>query len=252
MGWRVMAASAIGSSHLERGQPCQDAFASACVGSVVVAAVCDGAGSASHSDVGAQHVASNVVASIARHPQLAGDPAEIAVDVVRSIVETAIIEAREQLAVIAASQRLALSDHACTLVGVLADARGGWFFHVGDGVAACEFGQAEGPAAVSLPANGEYANETWFVTGSNWRQQLRLMRFEGDVQALVLMSDGVQPFAMTRDGEALFQPFIAPVLRYLRGVEVEHGSQALHATLADPRTDQITGDDKTLLIAFPV
>jgi len=80
---------------------------------------------------------------------------------------------------------------------------------------------------------------------------LRLTRFEGPVQALVLMSDGVQPFAMTRRGDTLFQPFFAPVLRYLSAVDDVHGSQALQATLSDPRTDGITGDDKTLLIALP-
>jgi len=34
-------------------------------------------------------------------------------------------------------------------------------------------------------------------------------------------------------------------------VDDVHGSQALQATLSDPRTDGITGDDKTLLIALP-
>lgn len=251
MGWRVVAASATGRSHLDRHQPCQDAFASTCVDAVLVAAVCDGAGSASHSDAGAQLVASQVVAALAAHPQFARAPAELGVESVRRLVEDAILQAREQLAVTAAARRLRLADFACTLVGAMADARGGWLFHVGDGVAVCEFSDAALPSAVSQPANGEYANETWFVTGGNWRDQVRLTRFEGPVQALVLMSDGAQPFAMSREGTTLFQPFFAPVLRYLRGVDAEHGSQALGATLADPRTDHITGDDKTLLIALP-
>lgn len=246
-----MAASATGRSHLDRGQPCQDAFASAYVGGVLIAAVCDGAGSASHSDTGAKLVSSSVVAAIAADRQLGSNPAGLEVDALRVIIEAAIVAAREQLTGIAGAQQLTLADHACTLVGVVADARGGWFFHVGDGVAACEFAPPQ-TAAVSLPANGEYANETWFVTGGNWREQLRLTRFEGRSQAIVLMSDGVQPFAMTRDGSGLFQPFIAPVLRYLGGVDAEHGSQALQATLADPRTDHITGDDKTLLVALPI
>jgi len=250
MRWRVMAASATGRSHLDRGQPCQDAHASSCVGGVLVAAVCDGAGSASHSDAGAGLVSSAVVAAVAAHRQLGSHPAGLEVDAVRTIIEAALVAAREQLAAMAAARQLTLADHACTLVGVVADARGGWFFHVGDGVAVCEFAPPQ-PAAVSLPANGEYANETWFVTGGNWREQLRLTRFAGSVQAIVLMSDGVQPFAMTRDGSGLFQPFIAPVLRYLGGVDATHGSQALQATLADPRTDHITGDDKTLLVALP-
>ncbi|MGE8226558.1 MAG: PP2C family serine/threonine-protein phosphatase [Stenotrophomonas sp.] len=251
MGWRVMAASATGRSHLDRGQPCQDAYASASAGRVLVAAVCDGAGSASHSDTGAKTASAAVVAAVAAHRLLGGEPSALAVEAVRQIIEAAIIDAREQLGSVAAAKQLTLADHACTLVGVVADANGGWFFHVGDGVAACEFAPPQ-PPAVSLPANGEYANETWFVTGGNWREQLRLTRFDGQAQAIVLMSDGVQPFAMTRDGSALFQPFIVPVLRYLGGVDAEHGSQALQATLADPRTDHITGDDKTLLVALPV
>jgi len=250
MGWRVMAASATGRSHLDRGQPCQDAYASASAGRVLVAVVCDGAGSASHSDTGAKTVSAAVVAAVAAHRQLGGEPAALAVETVREIIEAAIVDAREQLGGVAAAKQLTLADHACTLVGVVADANGGWFFHVGDGVAACEFAPPQLPA-VSLPANGEYANETWFVTGGNWREQLRLTRFDGQAQAIVLMSDGVQPFAMTRDGSGLFQPFIAPVLRYLGSVDAEHGSQALQATLADPRTDHITGDDKTLLVALP-
>lgn len=246
-----MAASATGRSHLDRGQPCQDAQASACVGAALVAAVCDGAGSATHSDIGAQHVSRSVVDALAASALLrATAPLALPVEVLRPLVETAIEDARGQLALKAAGQGVRLADHACTLVGVLADARGGWFFHVGDGVAACAF-NGDAADAVSLPANGEYANETWFVTGSNWREQLRLTRFEGDVQAIVLMSDGVQPFAMSRAGNTLFEPFIAPVLRFLGGVDEAHGSAALHATLADPRTDQITGDDKTLLIALP-
>lgn len=251
MGWRVVAASATGRAHLDRNLPCQDAFASTCVGEVLVAAVCDGAGSASHSDAGARLVAAQVVATLAGQPSLQGDPAGLGVEAVRPLVEGAIALAREQLAVAAAAQRIRLVDFACTLVGVIANAEGGWFFHLGDGVAACEFRDETQPNAVSLPANGEYANETWFVTGGNWREQVRLTRFEGQAQAVVLMFDGAQPFAMNREGTQLFQPFFAPVQRYLRGVDVAHGNQALAATLADPRTDHITGDDKTLLIALP-
>ncbi|MBB1634109.1 hypothetical protein A9975_25050 [Cupriavidus sp. UME77] len=55
---------------------------------------------------------------------------------------------------------------------------------------------------IPLPANGEYANETYFE-------------------------------------------------RYLRGVaDIDEGNCALAATLDDPRTHHITGDDKTLLVAL--
>lgn len=249
MAWRIMAASATGSAHRDHGQPCQDAFASACIDGVLVSVVCDGAGSALHGDIGAQQISAGVVARVSRHPALGIDPLALPVKEMRVIVETAIDQARAELALHARHQQSSLSHYACTIVGAIAGAAGGWFFHIGDGVAACAFATGV-PDAVSLPANGEYANETWFVTGQDWRQQLRLSRFSGEVRAVVLMSDGVQPFAMSRAGTALYPPFIAPVLDYLDGVETEVGCAALHATLADPRTDQITGDDKTLLIAM--
>lgn len=41
-----------------------------------------------------------------------------------------------------------------------------------------------------------------------------------------------------------------PVLRYLPQVSEVEGSEAIRATLDDPRTWAITGDDKTLLVAL--
>ncbi|MDR2837990.1 MAG: protein phosphatase 2C domain-containing protein [Azonexus sp.] len=243
----MLAASATGRAHLDGGLPCQDAHAFVQTGQALVAVVCDGAGSAAHSDVGAQQVSRSVATALAAALQTG--PLALSDAALRPVIETTLDNAREQLTLQAARQGLNLSDYACTLVGVVAEPHGGWFFHIGDGVAACVF-QGDLPDAVSLPANGEYANETWFVTSSDWREQLRLDRFEGAVQALVLMSDGVQPFAMARGGDRLFAPFMTPVLRYLADVDDAQGNQALHATLADPRTDAITGDDKTLLIAL--
>ncbi|MFT2153558.1 protein phosphatase 2C domain-containing protein, partial [Klebsiella pneumoniae] len=102
----------------------------------------------------------------------------------------------------------------------------------------------------SLPENGEYANQTWFLTSDDWREHLHISQFSGRATRLVMMTDGVQPFALNRRGDALFSPFIDPVLRYVQQVSEAEGSEALRATLDDPRTWAITGDDKTLLVAL--
>ena len=66
-----------------------------------------------------------------------------------------------------------------------------------------------------------------------------------------MMTDGVQPFALNRAwGMRCSLPFIDPVLRYLQQSSEAEGSEALRATLDDPRTWAITGDDKTLLVAL--
>jgi hypothetical protein len=125
----------------------------------------------------------------------------------------------------------------------------GHFFHVGDGYAVVRPDGTSSGDIVSLPENGEYVNETYFVTGDEWRGHMRSAPFAAHAATVVLMSDGAAPFVMAKGHQALHDPFIVPVLRYLDQVPPAQGSEALAATLADPRTDSITNDDKTLLIA---
>jgi hypothetical protein len=125
----------------------------------------------------------------------------------------------------------------------------GFFFHLGDGLGVAQL--ADGGELISLPANGEYANETYFISGERWREQLRLLAIPQSVHGVVLMSDGCMPFAMSKNNAALYAPFMDAVQGYLRTVDsVDTGNAALASTLADPRTHHITGDDKTLLLAL--
>jgi hypothetical protein len=122
-------------------------------------------------------------------------------------------------------------------------------FHIGDGFGVAEFDGLL--PVISLPENGEYANETYFVTATDWPDRLRFMPLAAAQSGCVaLMSDGAGPFVVNRERTGLFAPFIKPVTQYLSGVSQEEGNQALRDTLADERTYAITGDDKTLLIAL--
>src|SRR6185295_12338925 len=103
---------------------------------------------------------------------------------------------------------------------------------------------------VSSPENGEYANETYFVSGTEWSEHLRITPFASPVLEIALMSDGAAPFVMAKGGASLYRPFVDPVVRFLDSVSEDDGSHGLAATLEDARTYQITGDDKTLLIAL--
>ncbi|MGY0650359.1 PP2C family serine/threonine-protein phosphatase [Luteimonas sp. A537] len=248
MAWRVVGAAAIGRAHIDSGTLCQDAFAHRGDGEVLVAAVCDGAGSATLGGTGARRIADGVVDALWRQLERHGMPCEAASR--QAMAADAVRKARGALEAEVAAGGGKLGDYACTLVAVVASSSGGWFVHVGDGVGVREAPGAGG-TVLSLPENGEYANETWFVTMPGWEARLRITPFEGASTLLALMSDGTQAFAMARDGGGLFQPFITPVMRFLHGVDEARGVEALKATLADPRTDAITTDDKTLLLAWP-
>lgn len=244
MAWKVYAASVCGASHLEKGLPCQDAFHWIRTPSQLLAAVCDGAGSARYSALGARQVSHQLLTRLAQEPFLTDFPEEAITELVVDVLN----DIRQALARDAQEKQAQLTDFACTLVAVCVFAQHGWLIHLGDGVAAVS--TAQGESRVSLPENGEYVNQTWFITSPDWREHLRITPLSGSITQITLMSDGVQPFAMNKGSTQLFAPFIDPVVRYLREVPEEQGTEALRHTLSDPRIDAITGDDKTLLIGL--
>lgn len=248
MTWRVFAASAIGKYHIDTGIPCQDAFAFRVVGDVFVGVVCDGAGSASHSEIGATECAQVVVESIA---SALGDCGvdQVSAACSREYLESVIESVRVRLQGIADERGFGFHDLSSTLVGCVATPHGGCLFHIGDGMAVVESSGQQ--PIISLPENGEYANETYFVTADDWRARLRITPLSPvESGCVALMSDGAAPFVVNREKSGLFRPFIDPVKNYLLSVSEPDGSNALRETLADEKTYSITGDDKTLLIAL--
>lgn len=243
MPWRVFAASSIGKGHIDSGLPCQDASGSVFDNDSLVAVVCDGAGSASKSDIGARECAD----SICKFLTGVGGSLQSCID--QGLIEQAVEAARAQIQMRADDLALPSRELACTLVGAVVFCDGGYLFHVGDGMAVVEL--VDDSTVLSLPENGEYANETYFVTGDDWRAHLRVISFSGAIRSISLMSDGAMPFAVNRAKTGMFGPFINPVRSYLATVNETEGSEALLATLSDERTWSITSDDKTLLLIIP-
>ncbi|WP_462217518.1 PP2C family serine/threonine-protein phosphatase [Klebsiella variicola] len=227
----------MGSSHRQNQLPCQDAFCYRHLGDRLVAVVCDGAGSAAYSEQGAALVAHALADRLATFIT-APDENQLAT-LLGSVRETVLLQAQ--------AREISAGDFACTVLAAWLGETASVIVHIGDGAAALSL---DAEQHFSLPENGEYANQTWFLTSDDWREHLHIIQFSGRATRLVMMTDGVQPFALNRRGDALFSPFIDPVLRYVQQVSEAEGSEALRATLDDPRTWAITGDDKTLLVAL--
>ncbi|QAV23781.1 PP2C family serine/threonine-protein phosphatase [Proteus hauseri] len=242
--WLIYGASVIGAAHQEHQIPCQDAYFVRRKGEYLIAAVCDGAGSSRYSEQGAKLAARLFTLRITEWP----DIYLLTEKQVKQGVYQLIEDIRLQLAEYAEINQCELNEYASTLVACWIGDDGGYLFHLGDGIAVVEF--SDGTSYVSQPENGEYANQTWFVTSESWQEHLRVTPLTKPVTQVVLMSDGVQPFAMNKNADALYEPFIQPVIRYLKTVSEDAGSEALAGTLADSRTHSITGDDKTLVICF--
>lgn len=241
--WQVAAASVTGFSHEADGIPCQDSYAIATIRNTVIAAISDGAGSATHADKGAQTLAKTVMLSLREFLRLRDGPLDIGIT--RSILIEAVELARDTL-----SKSGVLSDYAATLVGFIAHPYGGIIFHIGDGTALAVRSQDWLSAAVSPPENGEYVNETFFFTAEKWVDHLRLIAVDGPYDTWIAMSDGCMPFAMARGNTGLFRPFIEPLAAHLSITTELEASAALSGTLSRPEIRPITGDDKTFIWAY--
>lgn len=229
---------------------------------MLVASVCDGAGSVPEGRTGADFIARSLTEQLsaalsssgldgAALPSGGGLEARLGADLaapIRAAIETV----RGHLAELASSRELSLHDFSCTLVGCAAGPFGGSFFHIGDGFALQQ--GPEGNCVLSAPENGEFADETYFVTDENWNEHLRLTALAAAEQGTVigLMSDGTAPFAINRARSGFFRPFIDPVADFLRKSTAADGNEALRNLLESPRASEISTDDKTLLLAFVV
>jgi hypothetical protein len=244
--WKVSAASVRGPDHAALGRPREDACAWRAQGERLVAAIADGAGSATRSREGARLCARALVEALATTPPpLPGGEQAPA----REAIEAAIAGVREALA-----ERLetclggALRDYAATVVGVWAEGDRGWLFHIGDGAgAAARLDDLPG-AVVSPPDNGAFAEETFFFTDRAWRARLRITPFAG-CDFVVLASDGAGSFTFAPRWRGLEPEFIAPIARHLEHRPPAAGCRTLARVLHAPGARAISGDDKTLILA---
>lgn len=167
----------------------------------------------------------------------------------RAWATAAIEHARSVVAESAADAGMDLSAFDTTLLGVAIQSTTGAFFHVGDGVGiALSDGEWCGEA-ISSPENGEFVDQTFFVTRPGWDEHLRLTRIPAHTSLIALMTDGVSPFAMAPRLKGVDPKFFGPVTRFLAEADSELGRRALAETLSDSRIDPISGDDRTLFWA---
>lgn len=253
--WVVTRAVVRGTGHIKLGTPCQDHcdIRLSRDGRWLVAAVCDGAGSAKRSDEGAKLVSEgitrgliNEIANFERHGPGVW---------VKDRVHALLLDARQQLR----HKGGEMHDFACTLVGALVGPTGGFFFHVGDGagVSSRAVITRDGheqlflwdSITISPPENGEVANETFFVTQDDWDKHLRSMPIPRTADLVMLMSDGGMEFVLPR--QQINPSWVTPVVgELMRTQDEDVRCRLVHNYLEDPAAQPITSDDKTLLVAM--
>jgi hypothetical protein len=251
--WYASGSSIVGQSHISTNTPCQDKhqIRTSANGEWVAIAVCDGAGSAEFSEKGATVTSSYFCSELIRLSEQLQNRAPGGW--INDFVISCVLNVRESLRSIAGSDDL--RGYHCTLVSALVGPSGGFAIHIGDGaILGGKFKsdienkstELNSNFIISNPENGEYSNETFFITEGNWIKHLRITPLPA-LDWLVACTDGGASLVL--DNDLNVKPkFLAPFLE--KQIQEEFNNKNyLSEILSDPQANKLTADDKTIVVA---
>jgi hypothetical protein len=248
--WRVAAASVQGASHQRTASACQDAHKWATLGQgLLLAAVADGAGSAPLASEGAAVAVSAAIQFASQ--KLSSHPSPHTMDdrSWQALLTETIAAARNALDSEATQRSAPLRDLATTLLVVVASRELVAGVQIGDGaiVVADALG---GLQPLSRPAQGEYLNETVFLTSEEAFTGVQPAVWRGNLTHLAVLSDGLQMVALRMPGGEPHPGFFTPLFRFLAAQsDSAQANEAVASFLASPRLRERTDDDVTLILA---
>lgn len=249
--WSWIGACATGTSHAREELPCDDA--GACIdvstpnGSVLVAVVSDGAGSAPMSRFGSAMVTRSFCQSAVAYFRNGG----LASNIDQGLAGDWLDDMRDRITRRAHIAGDVPRSFAATLVGVIVAPNLTVVVHVGDGACALRIAGESGWGVPSWPAQGEYASTTYFVTDDP-QPRIRIARIEGHVEEVAVFTDGLERLALDFAGQCAFDRFfegLFPALRNAPSGRQRPLSAQLRDFLDSERVTERTDDDKTLVLA---
>jgi hypothetical protein len=251
LSWRVVAASAAGTSHAERGTPCEDscwaAVDRASDGKPILSMfVSDGAGSALKGGEGAE-IAIQAVARFVEEKFSKGQVPQLDNSAASEILSAV----RFEIASAAKSSQLSMRDFACTLLGLVSTLECTLVFQIGDG--GIVLNTADGLELAVVPMSGEYANMTHFVTDDDAISALTTKTYRGPVVQAAVFSDGLQRLLLDLSTNTPHLPPFVTLFDTMSKASDDQEDQlqaALLRFLNSDRVNQRTDDDKTLVLAI--
>lgn len=251
MGQRVnrrMAFSAVAGRKkgVARGA-CQDAVFGKSLNGVSCIALSDGAGSRRLSGTGARRTVQIVVNLVLENfdqifDQVSqGDINAPKTQIVRSI--------KEELSTDHFARRGDLEEYACTLIFAAAKENRLLLGHLGDGMAfSIENGNGE---VASWPENGEFANETFFVTANDAVERLRLSTEVLEAPRSILLASDGAAVSLLKRADSTVAPAVAKLCEWTTSRARKEMNAVLKANLEGMFRDKTTDDCSIAIMADP-
>lgn len=245
--WRWAASSATGRSHLRSGLPCQDRFGLRVLpNGTLIAALADGAGSATHGAIGAETAVTSVLSSL--YAALAIGRTDLDV-----LMREAAQEARLAVVARSSSEETDSRQYASTLLALVLTLDKGAAMQIGDGVIVVKQENEADWTWLIWPQRGEYANTTFFLTDPAALRHLDVQTFPGSITDATLMSDGLECLALRYADQSVHQPFFSGMIRPLLHAsgtdEIAPLSDSLRQFLASEQVSSRTDDDVSIILA---
>ena len=238
--WKAVQAAVRGRGHALADIPCQDKTHVLETEDVLATALADGAGSAARSELGAECVTRTICQLLTNNFDRyfeTDDAAVVAVEILDIL--------KQELSNVASEADCEIRALASTLLAVAVKDRNFITVHLGDGVIGCLDGEELN--VLSRPDNGEFINETTFVTSLDAIAHLRLGKGELDnLSAFILMSDGTAAGFYQRRTQTL-SPVIKRLIHAVKLMAIDEVETALAENIEETLC-KVTTDDCSLIL----
>lgn len=248
--WRVVAASVRGTSHIKSGLPCQDALRwQTARGGWLLAALADGAGSASLAEVGAGIAVDRGIEALSAQVESRSKSHAAADEEWRAGLVAALTSAREAVLDAARERKVEARELASTLTLLAVSPEIAVAAQIGDG-AALASAPPEALACLTRPMVAEYLNETTFLISETALESAQTVVRRGRWRHASLLCDGLQLLALRLPEGTPHARFFDPLFGFVdRAADLTAASRELNAFLQSQRITERTDDDLTLLLA---
>jgi len=255
--WKLIAASSKGNGHKE----CQDSFAYDFFNEdIVITIVADGAGSYSHSKIGAR-IVTKVGMQIIKKYLNDNELLSITEEKWKKDVLFLMEELRSYFYKVSNRFKLNIKSLASTVIINICSPNKLLALNIGDGRAGYLSNKNEWYSSIS-PYHGEEVGQTVFITSDNLQNNVRAYLYEGEFKSIFSLSDGVEDVAFEclqedvvskkiYDKNLPFEGFFNPLINYIK--ESKKSQEELESEFekflmnGTPELE-LEKDDKTMVI----
>lgn len=226
----------IGRAHIKSNQPCQDYTVTGSYRGRLVAVVCDGAGSASHSHLGAKFCATWLLEKLKK---IKGKiTQEDKVKILSSL--------QSHLKKYALELGCHIKNLSCTIVATVISEYGIECLHLGDSILIAYHSKMS--HFITPPMNGEFSNETYFITHEKAPEKARLYTKPYEGELLILCTDGVSSSLISQHNQ-MIAPLVSKLQKALHEENQAKAQDILSQQLL-PLFQQKTFDDCGLALIY--